>query len=69
MTIFHQRSKERLTYSLQWTVHKVGKDTYQLSVGGYRYVGVEGGKVVASIHKEHETLWVVTRREYQNAFT
>jgi hypothetical protein len=53
----------------QWVLQKVGDHRYLLSIGGYRYTGVQEGRVIASAHPQHEAEWEITHHEHHNAYT
>lgn len=59
-----------LTHRLQWTLRKVGKNRYRLSIGGYPYIGVEERwkDVTASLRREEDKEWTFTYVEHQNGF-
>lgn len=63
------RTSVTLTCLSQWVLHKVGHHRYLLSLGGYRYTGVQAGRVIASAHPEHEAEWEITHHEHHNAYT
>ncbi|KAI9569983.1 hypothetical protein HD554DRAFT_2086122 [Boletus coccyginus] len=52
-----------------WVVNRDSVNTYRFRVGGYRYTGVNGDNVIASVHPEQGVEWVATYREHQDAYT
>ena len=66
---FPLRTRVTLICPLQWKARKVGHNKYKLSVSGYGFTGVLDGKVVASIHPNHEAEWEIDHHINHNAYT
>jgi len=51
-----------------WRFHKVGGNTYRLSIGSYGETGVEDGKVVVTVIPKHGLEWEITYQEFHDAY-